>query len=183
MELRTANEYLGNRAKLHALFSEEGYVFFRNVLDVNEVTRMKQSLVSLLTGMGYVEPHHGEPVWTGKALIGGKAGTAGPELQEAYDRLALWEKFVELPQVRAVFEKIVGERVEFIPVAYFRFRLPGDDLVQWHQDGFYAQGVNARTVWIPLMHIDAGMGGLEIAAGMKKHGYMHDETLAPIPDS
>ena len=72
MELRTANAYLGNRAKLDALFAEDGYVFFRNVLDVNEVTRMKQSLVSLLTGMGYVKPHHDEPVWTGKALIAGQ---------------------------------------------------------------------------------------------------------------
>jgi hypothetical protein len=180
MELRTANEYLADPRRLDAQYNDEGYLFFRNVLDPTAVATLKRDLVKILIEHGYVLPGSEEPVWTGKALVGGKAGTAGPELQDAYDRLQLWERFVEQPKIRAVFEKIAGEPIEFIPVAYFRIRLPGDDLILWHQDGFYAQGINARTAWVPLMHIDPDLGGLQIAAGMNKR-YLHDETMAPIP--
>lgn len=182
MELRIANEYLADPLRLDAQYKDEGYLFFRNVLDAQAVEQLRRGLVELLIDKGYVKPGNKDPVWTGKALAGGNAGTAGPELQEAYDRARLWETFVEQPKIRGLFEKVVGESIEFIPSAYFRIRLPGDHLILWHQDGFYAQGINARTAWIPLMHIDPDLGGLLVASGMNKR-YLHDESHAPIPDA
>ena len=45
-KLREANSYLDDFGCLTTLFEQEGYLFFRGVLDRNEVDRVKRDFVS-----------------------------------------------------------------------------------------------------------------------------------------
>ncbi|WFR72591.1 phytanoyl-CoA dioxygenase family protein [Prescottella defluvii] len=43
-----------------------------------------------------------------------------------------------------------------------------------HQDGFFNEGIPFRTCWLPLSDIDFECGGLAIAPGLSKYGYLHN---------
>jgi hypothetical protein len=50
-----------------------------------------------------------------------------------------------------------------------------------HQDGQYSPGiVGFRPVWIPLVDIDASMGGLVLAPGQHKRGRLHNLSKPPV---
>ena len=53
--LRTANEHLGDFERLNLTFQEEGYLFFRGVLDLQEVHRVKSDFVRVLQEQGIME--------------------------------------------------------------------------------------------------------------------------------
>ena len=65
---RIANDLLGSPAQLKALLADEGYLFFRGTLDLDEVDATKRDLVHVLAGQGVVKPDRAEPIWTGAAL-------------------------------------------------------------------------------------------------------------------
>ena len=54
-ELRTANHLLNDFEKLSALYQEEGYLFFRNVLDESAVLRARQEFVRVLQQQGVAQ--------------------------------------------------------------------------------------------------------------------------------
>ena len=60
-ELRTANEHLPQPGRLNAWYDEDGYLFFRDVLDRSAVADLRRDLIGLLIDKGYVEPGSGEP--------------------------------------------------------------------------------------------------------------------------
>src|SRR5678816_1618515 len=67
-ELRTANDFLNDFEKLSAVYQEEGYLFFRNVLDESAVLRAKQEFVRVLQQQGVAKADESEAIWTGAAL-------------------------------------------------------------------------------------------------------------------
>ena len=67
-EFETANHLLNDLEKLNAVFHEEGYLFFRNVLEADAVRRVKQEFVQVLQKQGIVKVGESEPIWTGAGL-------------------------------------------------------------------------------------------------------------------
>ena len=51
-ELQTANHLLNDFERLNAAYREEGYLFFRNVLDSHAVLRTKQEFIRVLQRQG-----------------------------------------------------------------------------------------------------------------------------------
>src|SRR5438445_241426 len=67
-KFRVSNEYLEDAGKLSAILQDEGYLFFRKVLDVELVLRVKADFIRVLQRQGLVKPETSEPVWTGAEL-------------------------------------------------------------------------------------------------------------------
>src|SRR5690348_9473475 len=65
---RVSNDYLDGPEQLGAILAEEGYLFFRSVLDASTVQLVKDDFIQVLLKQGVVKPGVSEPVWTGANL-------------------------------------------------------------------------------------------------------------------
>ena len=166
-EFQTANHLLNDFEKLNATFEEEGYLFFRNVLDSAAILKVKQDFVQVLQQQGVVKAGVSEPIWTGAGLdqIDDDALYALDSYQELLDRKSS----------RLLFEQIFGEPVFMYRNTDIRFALPKDrkHLTPSHQDHFFIRQTNHfRTAWIPLMNIESNVGGLTLAARSHQSGLL-----------
>src|ERR1700730_8631729 len=98
---REANQYLGDPQRLNVMFEEDGYLFFRGVLE--GVERVKQEFIRALQKQGAVEPGASEPIWTGMKL-------EQIDDYELYGACSCRELFESSHNIR-VFEQIFGEPV------------------------------------------------------------------------
>ena len=162
---KTDNESLNDSDGLETSFQEDGYLFFRQVLDVEQVLEVKRDFVRVLQQQGIVPPGTSEPIWTGAGL-------------EAIDDNGLYnlDSYVELIEstdMKRLMERVFGEPIFMFRGTNVRYSLPNDQvhLTPPHQDHFFIRGnCEFRTVWIPLMEIGEEVGGLALAAGSHKRG-------------
>jgi 1-deoxypentalenic acid 11beta-hydroxylase len=162
---REANEYLGDVDRLNALFNEDGYLFFRNVLEGAE--DVKRDFIHVLQQQGAVLPGASEPMWTG--LDNDHIDDTGLYEAPALSKLLTSAHNVELIQ------RILGEPVFIFRSPSIRYALPNDlaYVTPPHQDYFFIRFNDSfRTLWIPLMDIDEKVGGLVLAGGIHKRGLL-----------
>lgn len=152
---------------LKQVIRNQGYLFFRNVLDAEEVLRVKSEMVGVLQKQGIVRSGVSEPIWSGAGL---------DQLND--DALYALESYQELCQsdsLRRVVEKVYGEPVFLCRNSTLRYALPNDEshLTPPHQDYFFLrESTNFVTAWIPLMEIDLRLGGLAVAVGSHQRGLL-----------
>ena len=164
-QFTVSNRYLDDPEQLNALLQDEGYLFFRGVLDVAAVLRVKTDFVRVLQKQGMVKPDASEPVWTGADL---------DQIDDS--ELYAVRSYIELLNsagTRSCLEKIMGGPVRISPGIGIRYALPADEkyLTPAHQDHYFIRETNDfGMLWIPLMDIDESVGGLAIAVGSNKHG-------------
>ncbi len=156
---RVANAYLDDPVRLEAIFQDEGYLFIRNVLDSAAVLRVKRDLIGLLQQQGAVKPGETEPIWTGAGIY-------------RIDDVALYasNSYASLSEgsARHLADRVFGEPAFMFRNPNIRYALPDHSMyvTPAHQDYFFIRGSESfRTFWMPLMDIDASMGGLALAAG------------------
>ncbi|MQY31572.1 hypothetical protein NRB56_71810 [Nocardia sp. RB56] len=190
-ELDVHNELLGNHDELERVYREEGYLFFRDVLDHDAVEAVRARYLSILVDdYGVVDPGHTEPIWNGKDV-----SDFPVKVPEIYGS-GCWEEFTANPRIHAFFEEVVGEPISWVPSTEYRLNPPvaeepEDFVAGRHQDGFFNEGIPFRTCWLPFTDIDFACGGVAIAPGISKHGYLHDWNSPPkyaipagaVPDS
>ena len=161
--LQESNQHLGNFNRLNSIFAEDGYLFFRGVLE--GIEQVKLEFIRALQRQGAVKPGVSDPIWTGSPLD-------QIDDNELYGSRACAELFESAHNMQ-VFEKIFGEPVFVFKSPTVRYALPDDPehVSPPHQDYFFVRiNQSFRTFWIPLMDIDEHVGGLAIAPGIHKHG-------------
>jgi len=175
--LEIANGDLEDPVSLRRRLDDDGYLFLRGVLDRDSVTWLRDEVLKVLEERGYVE--HGGPdaIWTGKSLA--DFGTHPAELHDS----GLWQAFVARQAVTALFAKILGEEPRFMPWGQYRFTPPSatperDPVKGRHQDGFYNQGLEFYTCWVPLVEVDESLGGLAVVPRMNTE-WIHDQASPP----
>ena len=183
--LRVSNDALDHPARVYQLLAEDGYVFFRGVLDLDAIAMAYGEMLEVLKQVGMVADDATRPIWTGVRV---------PEFdrykRELYDS-HLWQRFVAQPTVAGFFERVFGEHVTWAELGVYRCAvgsdLRADPVAGRHQDGFYNQGVVFYTTWIPLIEIDRSLGGIAVASGLHNQGFFHDAgnppTFAIPPDA
>jgi len=178
-ELDVHNGLLGNHERLDEVFREEGYLFFRDVLDHDAVEAVRDKFLSIVVDdYGVVDPGQREPIWNGKDV-----STFPVKVPEAYGS-GTWEAFTANPKIHAFFEGVAGEPISWIPSTEYRLNppvaQPPEDLTGGrHQDGFFNEGIPFRICWVPFAEIPEAAGGLAIAPGLNKRGYLHDRSQPP----
>lgn len=176
--LHTANDCLDDPARLKARWDEDGYLFFRGVLDQDAVARAQAGCVKALVDMGVVDPGATEPVWNGRSLDG------FPFKIPALERSRIWQDFVAAPPIKDFVARVLGEEAYFLPMTEYRVTPPepeNDDnvLMFRHQDQLLNAGIPFLVCWVPLSTIDRRAGGLAVAEGWHKRGFVHDPDDYP----
>lgn len=164
--LRVANDHLADPVRLQSLFDDEGYLFFRGVLDADAVLAAGRQVIRTLVEQGLVQHM---PL----------AGEDDARLQAALNAQQLWERLVTIPSAAAFFTKVAGDAIRFIPLARYRVMAPGSATLI-HQDALLNPGFAMTTAWIPLMVTEPELGGLAVAAGSHRQGCMPVESLPPL---
>jgi hypothetical protein len=171
--MHSSTNLIGDPAALRARFDELGYVYLAGVLDTGIINSVRADMVSVLVKHGFATvDDDGQVHYTGKEAE--RFGIRSPRLlEEEYQTLGLARRIVEYPAHTRLFEAVVGESMDLLPITEYRSRPPGKESLNWHQDGFYNEGLDVYTAWIPLAAMDAEVGGLAVAEGLHKNGYLH----------
>jgi ectoine hydroxylase-related dioxygenase (phytanoyl-CoA dioxygenase family) len=163
---------------LRERFDRLGYIFVRGIVDLDWIAWARGCYKEVLAAQGLVDPAVEAPVWTGKR----------PERPPSCDSLGdkVWRKFISQSPANDVVAKVLGEKPYWLPIVRHRCTLPSEPLALEadpvplrHQDGFFNAGLDFMICWLPLMDIPRDRGGLAIAVGMHKKGYLHD-TVEPF---
>jgi 1-deoxypentalenic acid 11beta-hydroxylase len=162
---KVANDSLDDFELLTSTFREDGYLFFRQVLDAERILQVAHDFIRVLQNQGIVKPGMPEPVWTGRSL---------EEIDDgALYGLNSYVELIESNDMRQFAERVFGQPVFMFKCTNIRYALPDDRLhvTPPHQDHFFIRANSEfRTLWLPLMEIDREVGGLAVAAGSHKRG-------------
>jgi len=169
-QLKETNAYLGDQAALDRILKEQGYWYFRDVLDHEVLLDLQKKFRAILTKWDVSDPDLLEPMWNGNSLEGIANGLAQsnskvPELREE----RVWQDFVAHPKIAGFIESLIGGPLEWLEVADFyrlvppTIEVPEDPYIGRHQDGVGLIGLDCVICWIPLHSIDEKVGGLAVA--------------------
>lgn len=175
-ELTVANDALGDAAALDRLWRENGYLFFRDVLDRDAIAEARGRVLAILRELGVVDGADNR--WNGADV------SDFPDKVEALYQAGIWQELAASPHIRRFFESVMSAPIAWVPLSGYRTTAPGagdseDPFENRHQDGFMNGDIPFRTCWIPLDVIDRETGGLALAQGEHRRGYLHDRTVPP----
>ncbi|MEO8723899.1 MAG: phytanoyl-CoA dioxygenase family protein [Sphingobium sp.] len=166
------NPLLGDGEAINRFYADNGYLFFRDVLDRASVEQARDEMLKVAADK-YDLVRAGDPEgrWTGKPL-----SDAWSEEDVAFAGIS--RRLVDHPHNIEIIGQCLGEPACIVPNVSYRLYPPGGPVTGVHQDGFYSPGIDAfRPLWIPLVPMPTELGGLMIAVGQHKRGYYHN--LAP----
>ena len=179
-----SNQHSDSAQTLAARFSDAGYLFFRGLLDQKRIENVRDSIIGELKAHGFVDKNAtSDPTWSGKWPETNELSPDGV-VTAGIVKLGVLEKLAVAEELIAVLERVLGGDVfcwadnkarirmmlgdkKSFQVAdgpKFSFTTPG------HQDYYFFRPVQFCTVWIPLMDIDASIGGLVIGQASNQEG-------------
>ena len=163
-----------NDAELRQRFDEDGYLFFRNVLDRNTVARTRSDILEVLRKFGLITPNErSEPIWSGKNIAD------LIEIQTAIYSLESYDELRECNEIMGIMERLWGAPVYSWKLAPVRTQPPkAATPTPAHQDyTLFFRGSRFSVGWIPFMDIDESVGGIELIPGSQKVFSENDYAL------
>lgn len=175
------NDVLHDQTQLQARAAENGYLYFPNLLPVDDIMPVRQAVLQvaeryrlLRDGINIDEGIRGEGVYIDLEYD----KPTPPHLQRFYnDILSLrgFNAFPHHPTVTGIIESLLGEPTFAHPRHICHILFPGrfEHTTEAHQDFHPVRGTeNTWTVWIPLGDCDSDLGGVTVACGSHKRGYL-----------
>lgn len=169
-ELKVHNHLLGDLEALDRAWIQDGYWFFKAVLDRGAVARLRAKYVEELERQGVIDPPGSSPTEQ-SVQYNGRSLENFPHRMEPLAQREPWRAFAAEPAVHAFFTQLLGDEPFWVPIAEYRATPPAADRQRErfdyvHQDGPYSPGIDFRILWIPLARIDSDVGGLVLAEGL-----------------
>lgn len=175
---------LNDAEALRAKASEDGYLFFKGLIDREKIMALRKEILQILETYGYLDAE--------RPLIDGIADPAAiNRLDEAdtnwngvgvplevYRDIQSLESFHALahdPALMRIYEMLFGGKVLPHPRNIGRIMLPHRRLhvTPPHQDFLHVQGATETwTSWIPLGDVPVELGSLSILEGSHKAGLL-----------
>ncbi|WP_420645002.1 phytanoyl-CoA dioxygenase family protein [Candidatus Leptofilum sp.] len=173
----------GNFAALRQRANEEGYLFFKQLLPVQEVLRLREDLLAVVEKYGWREA--GQDAQGG--LINLNALNQVPDEQmrndigvshAAYDDVQKLESFHALPHhphLIALYQGLFGQEV-FVHPRHIARMITSHRVMSptpLHQDFPLIQGsTDTWTCWFPLGDCPRSLGGLTVLRASHHEGYI-----------
>lgn len=170
-----ANELLGNVSALRGRLQSDGYLFFRNVVPVQQLMDLRDQITQILADHGWIEG--GLSRMKAKA-IRRPLREGQPKFFQAHDRIIKLEAFHSLahePNLMNVMRQSLGDSAFPHPLSIVRLIFPDSPELATppHQDFPNNQGTpNLTAAWIPLGDCAIRDGSLAIMEGSHKYGVL-----------
>ena len=181
---KEANPYTDSAHTLASKFADDGYLFFRDLLDKQRVETVRDDIISVLKEHGFINKDaNSDPIWSGKWPEANEFSPDGVVTKDVVN-LGVLEALAIAPELIELLERVLGGAVFCWADNKGRLRLmlSGEKSMQVadgpkfsfttppHQDYYFFRPVEFCTVWIPLMDIDTSIGGLAIERDSHKEG-------------
>jgi len=174
--LTDSSSLIGNAEALRQRWEEDGVLFLRDVMDPELIGWAREKYREALASHKMIDPSQEAPVWTGVKPEVRPFSSLGP---------SVWKKVVAQPELHALMRDIFNAEPVWIPIAVYRTSMPSGPLQAGadiffgrHQDGFWNEGMQFSTAWIPLRKIGLNEGNFAVAPGYHNRGILH----SPVPD-
>ncbi len=173
-ELKSSNDVFDNSVSLRARMEDEGYLFFKGVLSVPALHRVRKDILLLCRKFGWLDEK-------ADLMDGIYRGGPFPSNQE-YNRL--YNKLLELDSFNALsismeLIELLGKIVEGPVLAHrrniARITFPGSaqNTTQPHQDFMYIRGTpKTYTAWFPTGDCPKELGGLAVLEHSHQDGFI-----------
>lgn len=188
-QLKTANHLLGDREALERAWKENGYWYFKDVLDKDVIRSMREVWIEFLQRKGLIDAGVNDNRYNGSGFEGKDITPAELSRIGEFNENNIHTMLTENPKIVATMKELLGDDPFWLPIAEYRASAPGGDPAQDrfmfpHQDGFYSRDMAMKICWIPLDHIDEEVGGCAWIEGAHNGPTLHDVNnppLFPIP--
>ena len=170
-----ANELLGDPAAIQARLDQDGYLFFRGVIDPDLLLGLRDQLTRILADEGWIED--GPRRMEARAITRPRR-EGQPKFFAAHDRIMKLECLHSLAhnsQLMDVMRQALGDSVFPHPLCITRLIFPDTRELSTppHQDFPNNQGTPKLTAaWIPLGDCSIEDGSLAVKEGSHKFGVL-----------
>ena len=155
-ELRCANAMLDDPAALRSEMEAEGYLFFRNFLDAQDVLRARQEAAEVLVQEGAIDDRH--PVLDAVAVPGTRIST---KLDGR--KIAAVEHLLHRGRLPQFFDSLLGGDARALDYIWMRLKSPGMATAPHCDIVYMNRGTqNLFSVWVPLGDVATANGSLII---------------------
>lgn len=181
-ELSPSDHVLSDTVAARDLFGEQGYLYFRGVLDVDVIESVRRGVIAWFVGRGLAEVHDGNAKWLGRRVPWAGIHPAGLFETNLHNSLARHRS------MRRIYETAFGEPGYVLPIIEYQSAYPGmSGLGRAHQDAPSNPGLHFAVFWVPLVEMPEPVGGLAIAPGFHRAGSLQARAGQPgwlphIPD-
>lgn len=184
-QLKTANHLLGDREALERAWKEDGYWYFKDVLDKEVIGSMREVWIDFLQRKGLIDPGVNENRYNGSGFEGKDITPAELSRIGEFNEQNIHTMLTENPRIKATMTELLGDEPFWLPIAEYRANPPGDDpdrsrFIYPHQDGFYSRDLEMKICWIPFDHVDEDTGGCAWIEGAHSGPILHDLSKPPL---
>ena len=168
-----SNGLLDQPDKLQEQARQDGYLFFRGLIDADSINNLRRDFLEICHRHGWAE---GEEKLMDGIRVGGPfmEGDDGywPVLDE-FQSLESFHAFAHHPAILDACDKLFGEKTLVHPRNIGRIMFPENTkyTTPAHQDYIHIRGTEETyTGWIPLGDCPMHLGGLSVLSGSHQNG-------------
>ena len=175
---QVSNDALKSPEELQRRLADSGYLFFKGLLNKDELLNLRRDVLGLCQEHGWLLPS--APLMDG-VYYGGPFPDHHGDYMTLYRKLQKLERFNSFslsPEIIKLFEVVLNSEILAHPRNIARITFPRHygNTTQPHQDFFYIRGTpETFTTWIPIGDCPREMGGLALLEGSHKLGFMKHE--------
>ena len=170
-----SNDLLGSPEQLRERANEDGYVFFRDLVDQASIKELRGDITRIIGEAGWLDD--GTDPFDGISTKEARLNRT-PEFIPVYDAVQCLESFqttAHNDELLDVAEKLLGEPGMPQPSTIVRMIFPNrqEHTTPPHQDFVLVQGTpEVWTCWIPLGACPQSLGGLAVLKGSHRLGVL-----------
>jgi ectoine hydroxylase-related dioxygenase (phytanoyl-CoA dioxygenase family) len=171
-EFRVSNDARDDVPELRRRLAEEGYLFFRKLVNPDKVMSLRKDITRVLREVGWLVPD-ADPM-DGIADVSAKCTEGDLPYNTSYHKvykLESFHRFPHDPELVGMVEKLIGRRAIPLPGHKARIWFPRftEHTTPLHQDFVHYQGsLQAITCWMPVGDCPVALGPLAVLPGSHK---------------
>ncbi|MCD9023164.1 phytanoyl-CoA dioxygenase family protein [Cohnella silvisoli] len=180
-ELESSNAWLHDLPMLRNKLKEDGYLFFRGILDVQALEQIREDMLEIASEYGYVnrDAPLADGIYSGQSFPTSTKFETSPIYRRILE-LPRFNAFGSSPVLSLLLSGLLDSEIQEHRRRIGRITLPGSfkNTTPPHQDYFYIKGTpDTFTCWIPAGNCPGELGGLAVMPKSNHLGMLEHEPM------